>query len=1228
MNKLTSISTEMRLGCGLICAFLSLFVFLQPSASAVVSPYESALDLFKSGKELLINKEITKGISKLEKALPLTIESKDGDLVANNYLWLGFGYLAIKDIKSAHEAFDAALKLYAQAKLLNRQLEMLGHIVTVSKSMQFRDTEKRYLLETAMVQAELGHFEEQANALDGVLQLLRLPEDAEQFRNVLLQLQSVYEKTRNDQGIADTCAGLGYFKKETGDFDGALKEFSRAIATYRKLRNQKERLSMLLDVSAEALRSLGRYKDALPLQEEALSIRRILGDDRSTAQSLNDLALLYQELGQEPLAGKAIDEALVLTRKGGTKENLATALTNAASILRDLGRFDEGIALLDEVFKLAREEGFVKELSRAGQILATIYDAQGKHLDAAAAAMVAENLIEDITPGMGESTVKYSHNFAIELIRLGKHNKAIEIMEKELKKAEADNDRPIIATEHEGLALAYHELGQFIVAESHLLKTVQILEELQDSKGLAKSLSNLATIYLNMGRYYAALELYGKVSKIVAGLKAPRSQIEILLSMSQAYRHLKDYDQALDKAEEALVLSKEHGFQALVRNAQNTLGVIQLSRGDLNQAEHWYSKTSSVSDKNSLEVINEGLVEVYLATGRFQKAEEELARVTPELLEGADPGYRLQYYTQRGIARLNLEQGKDWDAGKIERHLNATKDFTSAISLAEDIRTQFLGSNSIGFFDAGSYGGRIRPYRGIIESLGELALSKVESTITMNIGDKRYDLFSAVFYYSEKMRSRNLVERLAFLNYLEARKILPESFQAEEKRLTEQIYAYRTDIARQRDRNEEVTPAQLDTLRKLQNELKAYYDLLRKDYPKYALLFSPSSITPDQVPLYDNEVLLEYSIGLKSVFLFVLKRGESMRLIRLPVSVADLITEVKVFRDLLVAKRFPSAIGKNLFDKLIGPALSYIGPKDALVVVPDGVLELMPFEALVAAQAGGSHETAIFLGTNHRISYARSSSILTLTRQSMRSPAEKAFFGLADPIFSTLDPRYRNLKPLQAVVKTNAEEKSKESKQILEMGQYSRLEETKIEVEKLASLMEVARQPPDVLIGENANETTLRKTDLGDYRIVHFATHAEALGSLGSVNEPFLVLGQVGNAAGHDGLLTMSEIMELKLHSDLVVLAACDTGQGDVFEGEGVASLASAFQFAGAESVVLSLWELPSKPALFYMETFYRYLQMGKGKAEALRLSRNAMRERYTDPYYWAVFVLYGDVRQ
>ena len=106
--------------------------------------------------------------------------------------------------------------------------------------------------------------------------------------------------------------------------------------------------------------------------------------------------------------------------------------------------------------------------------------------------------------------------------------------------------------------------------------------------------------------------------------------------------------------------------------------------------------------------------------------------------------------------------------------------------------------------------------------------------------------------------------------------------------------------------------------------------------------------------------------------------------------------------------------------------------------------------------------------------------------------------------------------------------------------------------------------------------------------------------------------------------MKMSEVMNLNLSAELVVLAACDTGRGDVFQGDGVASLASAFMYAGADNVLLSLWKLPSRPTVLFMRKFYEFVHEGHSEMEALQLSKEAMRSVYKDPYYWAVFVLYA----
>ena len=145
---------------------------------------------------------------------------------------------------------------------------------------------------------------------------------------------------------------------------------------------------------------------------------------------------------------------------------------------------------------------------------------------------------------------------------------------------------------------------------------------------------------------------------------------------------------------------------------------------------------------------------------------------------------------------------------------------------------------------------------------------------------------------------------------------------------------------------------------------------------------------------------------------------------------------------------------------------------------------------------------------------------------------------------------------------------------------YPPLQETEGEVRAIAGLLGVKPRPPDVLLNLQANETCLKKSPLQDYRYLHFATHADLPGKVQGIKEPFILLGQVGNKAGDNGFFTLSKVLGLKLKAEMVVLSACVTGRGKVMEGEGVANFSRAFQHAGAQSVVVSLWEVASDEAV------------------------------------------------
>ena len=326
-----------------------------------------------------------------------------------------------------------------------------------------------------------------------------------------------------------------------------------------------------------------------------------------------------------------------------------------------------------------------------------------------------------------------------------------------------------------------------------------------------------------------------------------------------------------------------------------------------------------------------------------------------------------------------------------------------------------------------------------------------------------------------------------------------------------------------------------------------------------------------------------------------------------------------------------------------GDALEGLSADTRLIIVPDGLLGTLPFEALVM-RVGKNIADSEYVGDRYTISYAQSATVLALTRKLKPSQATCPLFALGDPFYSAKDPRYLAYKAgnSQPMLLASAQDFSQSAVRALatrrEWGKtgaddtegeeivYVPLAETRDEVLTIAKQFNTPPEPPDVLLNIAANETTFRQSPLKNYRFLHFATHADLPGKVQGINEPFILLGQVENAEEDDGFLRMTEVLDLRLDAELVTLSACLTGRGEVMDGEGVVNFARAFQYAGARNIVVSLWEVASDPAVEFMQTFYGYAkQPGVCKADALRRTRQELKAKYPNPYYWAVFIIHGE---
>ena len=271
---------------------------------------------------------------------------------------------------------------------------------------------------------------------------------------------------------------------------------------------------------------------------------------------------------------------------------------------------------------------------------------------------------------------------------------------------------------------------------------------------------------------------------------------------------------------------------------------------------------------------------------------------------------------------------------------------------------------------------------------------------------------------------------------------------------------------------------------------------------------------------------------------------------------------------------------------------------------------------------------------DHEIVNEPSASALALVVGELanRRAAERSVAVLADPVFEFDDPRLTTTGRSPVVAASITDSMTEVARALRDVGtddkRIPRLRSSRDEAEAIIAM--VPWRSGFKALDFDANRATATSADLGQYRVVHFATHA-----LISDEHPELsgiLLSQIDrNGQRQDGFLRLNDIYNLKLPVDLVVLSACQTGLGKDVKGEGLIGLTRGFMYSGASGVLASLWKVDDEATAELMKHFYEGLfKKGLTPAAALREAQLAMREqkRWQEPYFWAGFVLQGQYNQ
>jgi len=454
---------------------------------------------------------------------------------------------------------------------------------------------------------------------------------------------------------------------------------------------------------------------------------------------------------------------------------------------------------------------------------------------------------------------------------------------------------------------------------------------------------------------------------------------------------------------------------------------------------------------------------------------------------------------------------------------------------------------------------------------------------------------NAALEVSERSLARSLLDGLAASGtdfHLGAAAPELAARERELEREVDALVSRKTRLALDAASPERARPVEAD-LRRHWDELDRVRAELRASDPRYAALTQPqpSSVAEIQSQLLDRDtLLLEYRLGEKRSFLWAVTPS-FLKTFDLP-GRAEIERVARPACDLLASSRSPTAVRTQLVKLsrlLLDPVVPLL-PGKRLLVVADGILQSVPFAALL--EPGGGEP----LVAHHEIVALPSVSVLGEIRREVagRPTARKALWVLARPDFG------------------DAFEKLPHSQ------------------EEADAILALAPPPKREILGSEASRAAVLSGGLRDYRFLHFATHG--LFPTTDLSGGRLVLAQVG-AQGRpeaNGFLHLADIYELSLRADLVVLSACESALGREVRGEGTMGMTRGFFYAGAERVLVSLWNVNDRVTVELMRRFYQgMLVEGLSPAAALRTAQNAIRlqEHSQAPYYWAGFTLQGEWR-
>ncbi len=785
-------------------------------------------------------------------------------------------------------------------------------------------------------------------------------------------------------------------------------------------------------------------------------------------------------------------------------------------------------------------------------------------------------------------------------------------MQKEL------NDKSATAHELNNVANLYSYLGNYQESIKFLNQALEISEEIRYPTQTAKTLINLGTIYFRLRNYQKSIEYLNRAFKIADEAKEENLKAEALNAIGVVYREQGNYEKALDNYQRALKINKNLKLKYESAINLSTIGELYKELGRYDDALRYLQQSLDMTKELKSNLMT-AIVMSYIGEVRFKqdnyKEALNLYNESSRMFEELGAKDRIA----RSFNHIAYTEGerKEWD--------DAIRNFDRAIGIYRDlgdrewIRISLFGK---GLYSEqkGDLGAAEKDYKeavDVFESIRENVVGGEEgqqifSDVNVKIYEKLVSLLirqgktEEAFEYIQRSRSKSLRDNLlksgmsSYDDNIRGQLRRYDELSKREASINYELVREKSKLSPNREKIENLSR----TLAKTREEFNQLDSQLRNQYPRvYSMLgISPQNLYAlrEQGKLPSNFSILQYFIAEDETYIFTVSQS-GLTVKSVSIKKEDLNKIVSDFRrlisesnSLVTDKQKPTVddIAENnkllkelsisLYNYLVNPVKGNIEDAEVVGIIPFGMLNYLPFQALAEKGADGRME---FFLEQKGLVYLTNLNQLDFAARNVRAKHFESIAAFGNP--DLVDPKW-NLP-------------------------YSEKE-----------VLVIKNVFPDtvVFLEDYATKENFKKY-WEKSQIVHLSAH-------GVINEQgqFILLAPSG-----EGMLSTTDITELPRAEkiDFVTLSACNTSI-DPFQkdpaGTQLATLAFAFQWIEVPSVIATLWDISDQGTADLMNAFYKNLKNGKALYSAFREAQIGMIRRgdkYSNPYYWAPFVLFGN---